>query len=60
MPGSGESIARTPMPFWTSVWMVPAAEVGSIAEIEYPVTPCERRVSSSEFCSVSLPPGGAK
>ena len=43
-----------------SVAMVPAAEVGSIAEIEYPVMPCERSVSSSESCSVSLPFGGAK
>ena len=33
MPGSGESIARTLTPLETSVWMVPAAEVGSIAEI---------------------------
>ena len=48
------------MPAATSAWIVPAADVGSIAEIEKPVTPWDFNVSSSESCSVSLPLGGAK
>jgi hypothetical protein len=34
VPGSGESMARTEMPDFVSVAIVPAADAGSIAEIE--------------------------